>query len=122
MSVAMTRGKSDPLLDLCRSLPGATEDVKWGNDLVFSVGGKMFAAFEMPEGESIGLKVASDVFEALVQQPGIIPAPYLARASWVKLDGRGVLPREMLEDLLRQAHALVAAKLPKKVRLSLGLG
>ncbi len=118
----MTRRKSDPLLDLCRSLPGATEDVKWGNDLVFSVGGKMFAAFEMSEAEAIGLKVAPDVFEALVEQPGIIPAPYLARASWVKLDGRGVLPRAMLEDLLRQAHALVAAKLPKKVRLSLGLG
>lgn len=118
----MTRRKSDPLLDFCRSLPGTTEDVKWGNDLVFSVGGKMFATFEMPDGESIGLKVAPDVFEALVQQPGIIPAPYLARASWVKLAGRGVLPRAMLEDLLSQAHALVAAKVPKKVRLSLGLG
>jgi len=28
---------------LCLSFPGATEDVKWGNDLTFSVGKKMFA-------------------------------------------------------------------------------
>jgi predicted DNA-binding protein (MmcQ/YjbR family) len=117
----MTRRKSDPLLDLCRALPGVTEDVKWGNDLVFSVGGKMFAAFELPECEAIGLKVDPAAFEALVQQPRILPAPYLARASWIKLTGRGALPRAVLEDLLRDAHAMVAAKLPKKVRASLGL-
>ena len=28
---------------LCRTFPGATEDIKWGADLVFSVGEKMFA-------------------------------------------------------------------------------
>jgi len=37
----------------CRSLPGATEDIKWGNDLVFSVGGKMFAGFDT-EAEGLG--------------------------------------------------------------------
>jgi len=31
------------LLDFCRTLPGATEDVKWGSHLVFSVGDEMFA-------------------------------------------------------------------------------
>jgi predicted DNA-binding protein (MmcQ/YjbR family) len=118
----MTRRKGDPLLDFCRSLPGVTEDVKWGNDLVFSVGGKMFAAFELPAAESIGLKVDPAVFEILVQQPGIIPAPYLARASWIKLAGRDLMPRAALEDLLREAHALVAAKLTKKVRAGLGIG
>src|SRR5471032_1243808 len=29
---------------MCRSCPGATQDVKWGHDLCFSVGGRMFAA------------------------------------------------------------------------------
>jgi predicted DNA-binding protein (MmcQ/YjbR family) len=28
------------LLEFCRGLPGATEDVKWGDHLVFSVGDK----------------------------------------------------------------------------------
>ena len=27
---------------LTQSWPGVTSDVKWGNDLIFSVGGKMF--------------------------------------------------------------------------------
>ena len=26
----------------CLALPGVTEDIKWDDDLVFSVGGKMF--------------------------------------------------------------------------------
>lgn len=28
--------------EFCRSLPGVAEDVKWGNDLCFTIGGKMF--------------------------------------------------------------------------------
>jgi predicted DNA-binding protein (MmcQ/YjbR family) len=110
-----------PFYDFCRRLPGVTEDVKWGNDLVFSVGGKMFAAFELPEGEPIGLKVDPALFPILVRKPGIAPAPYMAKHSWVKLESRKVLPREAVEELLRQAHALVAEKLPKKLRASLGL-
>jgi hypothetical protein len=27
---------------LCNQLPGVTEGIKWGDDLCFSVGGKMF--------------------------------------------------------------------------------
>lgn len=119
--MATSMKKRDPLYELCRQLPGVTEDVKWENDLVFSVGDKMFAAFQLPEGEPIGVKVDPEVFPALVQVPGITPAPYLAKHSWVKLATREVLPAETLSDLLREAHALVAAKLPKKVRASLGL-
>lgn len=115
-----TEKDTDPLVAFCRSLPGATEDIKWDNDLVFSVGGKMFAAFDLPELQSIGCKVEPAAFEVLTRQPGIVPAPYLARASWVKIE-RGALPREAVEDLLRDSHALVAAKLSKKARAALGI-
>ena len=69
----------DPLYELCRSLPGVTEDVKWGDNLVFSVGKKMFAVFDLPAGEPFSFKVDPDVFSMLTQQRGIRPAPYLAR-------------------------------------------
>lgn len=36
---------AEPLISFCRNLPKATEDIKWGKDLVFSVGNKMFAVF-----------------------------------------------------------------------------
>jgi predicted DNA-binding protein (MmcQ/YjbR family) len=32
----------DEVESLCKQLPGVTEDIKWGSDLCFSVGGKMF--------------------------------------------------------------------------------
>jgi predicted DNA-binding protein (MmcQ/YjbR family) len=111
----------DPLYELLRSLPGVTEDIKWGNDLVFSVGGKMFAVFRVPEGEPIGFKVDPAAFISLTQQPGIIPAPYMARHSWVNVESRRTLPEEALEELLRESYRLVAEKLPKKTRTALGL-
>ena len=30
------------LRELCLSMPGATEQIQWGADLVFKVGGRMF--------------------------------------------------------------------------------
>lgn len=111
---------TDRLLDLCRKLPGTTEDVKWGNDLVFSVGGKMYAVFELPDHDSIGFKVDPTVFPVLTQQPGIIPAPYLAHHSWIKVTP-SAMPREAVEDLIRESHAIVAKKLSKKMRVSLGI-
>jgi|SRR5882672_1622049 len=111
----------DQLLEFCRSLPGATEDVKWGADLVFSVGGKMFAAFQLPDGEPIGFKVDAPVFEELVSRKGVVPAPYMAKHSWVSVTDRTKLPLATLENLLAESHRLVAEKLSKKARQALGL-
>jgi predicted DNA-binding protein (MmcQ/YjbR family) len=113
--------EKDPLYELCRSLPGVTEDVKWGDNLVFSVGLKMFAVFNVPMGVPFSFKVDLEMFALLTQQPGIRPAPYLARHSWISVESRDTLPTEVVEDLLEDAHALVAAKLPRRVRDGLGL-
>ena len=117
----MPATSKDILYDLLRSLPGVTEDVKWGNDLVFSVGDKMFAVFMLPDGEPLSFKVEEAAFASLTQQPGIIPAPYLARHSWVKLESRSSLPAAALEEMLRESYRLVAEKLPKKKRAALGI-
>ena len=109
------------LQDYCRSLPGTTEDVKWETNLVFSVGKKMYAVFGLPEGEYLSFKTDPLVFTALTTRDGIEPAPYLARARWIRLPVRGVLPRREIEDLLQEAHSLVAAKLSKKLRAELGI-
>jgi predicted DNA-binding protein (MmcQ/YjbR family) len=116
----VTGAKRDDLFDLCRSLPGVTEDVKWGDNLVFSVGGKMFAVFDLPAGEPVSVKVDEDRFDLMIQQSGMRPAPYLAKHSWVAVDRRDTMPSEVLEDLLREAHGLVAGKLPKRVRRRIG--
>ena len=102
---------------LCRALPGVTEDIKWGADLVFMVGGKMFAVFPLGDDADTGFafKVEPPVFQVLTKRKGIIPAPYMARASWIKVAPRA-LPKKEVTHLLRESWRLVASKLPKKQR------
>src|SRR4051794_29310670 len=100
----------------CLALPHSTETVQWGNDLVFKVSGKMYAVLALEPGKHwISFKCSDQEFAELVEMPGIIPAPYLARAKWVALESEDALPRVELERFLRQAYGLVVAKLPKKV-------
>jgi predicted DNA-binding protein (MmcQ/YjbR family) len=101
---------------LSRSLPGVTEDTKWGNDLVFSVGGKMFAVTNLGEATGISFKVDDERFLELTDRPGIIPAPYLARAKWVYVEDAKALDDEEAAQLLRRSYELVFAKLTKKAQ------
>jgi len=109
--------KVDQLREVCLSFPGTTEQVQWGCDLVFKVGGKMFAVTPLePASVSLSFKASPENFADLTERPDIIPAPYLARAQWVALQARDALPAEELARLLRESYDLVFAKLPKKTR------
>ena len=105
------------------ALPGATLSIQWGDDHVWKVGGKMFSVLRAPEAkqQSLSFKAGDDSFAILTQQPGIVPAPYLARAKWVRLDRPSRLKPAELKAYLARAHALVAARLTKKARAALGL-
>ncbi|MGQ5522169.1 MmcQ/YjbR family DNA-binding protein [Chitinimonas sp. PSY-7] len=103
---------------ICLGYPGVTMDIKWKTERVFSIGSKMFCVCCADPDQSPGLsfKVEPARFLELTDQPGIKPAPYLARYHWVRLDSPAVLPAEQLSKLLYQAYLLVRAKLPKKRR------
>lgn len=107
----------ESLRAFCRTLPDTTEDIKWGQDLVFSVGGKMFCVVNTEPPHQMSFKTTPEDFAELVERPGMRPAPYLARAMWVQEERLGdTLERPELERLLRQAYELVRAKLPKRQR------
>ena len=102
---------------ICRALPAVTEDIKWGHDLCFSVAGKMFAVVNIERPHSIAFKCTPESFGELVERPGIIPAPYMARNMWVQEQELGeVLDRRELAMLVRASYNLVVAKLPKSKR------
>ena len=102
---------------LCRSFPGCTEDVKWGADLVFSVGAKMFAVTaSAAPAQAMSFKVDDERFLELTDRPGIMPAPYLARARWVQVEAGADLSDEEAAQLLRRSWELVFAKLTKKLQ------
>ena len=105
----------------CLSFPHATEQVQWGNDLVFKIGGKMFAIATLEPGDHLfSFKCTPDAYAELTEKPGIVPAPYLARASWVAFQRADALPRAEVKKLLRQSYELVLAGLPKKIQAELG--
>jgi len=105
----------------CLSFPHVTENVQWGNDLVFKIAGKMFAVAVL-EGASkyvLSFKCTPEKFAELVEQDGIDPAPYSARYHWVALEQFNALSEKELKSLLRNAYDLVLAKLPRKMRAQL---
>jgi predicted DNA-binding protein (MmcQ/YjbR family) len=107
----------DWLREVCLSFPGATEQIQWGSDLLFKVGGKMFAVAPLePAPVCLSFKASPETFAELTERPNIIPAPYLARAQWVALETRDALPAQELVRLLRESYELVFAKLPGKTR------
>jgi predicted DNA-binding protein (MmcQ/YjbR family) len=105
----------------CLSFPHVTEKVQWGNDLVFKIGGKMFAVTIL-EGASkycLSFKCTEEKFAELIEQEGIDPAPYSARYYWVALREFSALSEKDLKALLRDAYDLVFEKLPKKLKAQL---
>jgi predicted DNA-binding protein (MmcQ/YjbR family) len=104
----------------CRALPAVTMDVLWGEDHVYKVGGRMFAVLGPPE-HGVSMKVSDIAFEALVETGVGRPAPYMARAKWLRFDDLAALDEVETAGWLATAHALVAAKLTKAARRGLGL-
>ena len=111
----------ESLRDFCLKLPAVTEDVKWGNDLCFSVAGKMFCVAGLEGQLTVSFKVKDDEFDELSSSPGMAPAPYVARYKWVLVEDVNRLTRAQWEHYVRQSYDLIRAKLPKAVAKRLGL-
>ena len=111
------------LRKLCLSFPGTTEQIQWGYDLLFKVGGKMFAITPLePAPVCLSFKASGEKFAELTERQNIIPAPYLARAQWVALQTRDAVGHEELAGLLRESYEMILAKLPKKMQEAIAGG
>ena len=112
----------DTLRKFCKTLPGATVDIKWGADECHCVGGKMFTVFgtRNRKATNVGFKCDPERFLELTDVGGIIPAPYLARAHWVLVEDAKALTDAQARDLVARSHALIMAKLTKKEREAIG--
>jgi predicted DNA-binding protein (MmcQ/YjbR family) len=107
------------LQQYCGSWPAVTTDIKWDDDLCFSVAGKMFCVAWLGHPTKISFKVTEDEFEEMSAQEGFMPAPYMARAKWVLVTDVSKLTREQWEHFVKQSYDLVISKLPTKVQKEL---
>ncbi len=114
----------DLLRKFCLSFPGATEDVQWENDLLFRVGGKIFAvvSFDSKGPQGFSFKCTLQQFAELIKRKGVIPAPYVARYHWIMLENLRVLPAAEIKSLIRESYRTIYQKLPQKLRLKIGAG
>jgi len=86
----------------------------------FQLGGKSFAMLNLEvEGLPLSFKTSPESFAELVESPGVIPAPYLARNHWVSITDWDSLPAAELKTRLRESRDVVLAKLPKRLQVKL---
>jgi predicted DNA-binding protein (MmcQ/YjbR family) len=104
-------------------LPHVAETMQWGANLVFwvadkAIGGKMFAVVDLDGkgGPVISYAAGPERYAELLENDGVIPAPYLARAHWVAVERWGVFRASEWQSELEASHALIHAKLPKRTR------
>jgi len=81
------------------------------------VGEKMFvvtAPDEVPV--SASFKTSSELFDQLITKEGIIPAPYMARNKWVRIDDIRRLSDKEWKQYADIAYELIFEKLPAKLK------
>ena len=112
----------EDIQSICRSLTGVTEDIKWGHDLVFSIGGKMFCVIGLDESPtSATFKVTDDEFDEMCNRPGFKPAPYVAKYKWVLIEDISKMKGAEWKQRIKQSYDLVKEKLPTKLKKQLKL-
>lgn len=95
----------------CLSFSRATENLQWGDDLCFKVGGKIFALLSLSSvPPRLMFKCTPEKFAELVEHEDIVPAPYVGRYKWVSFERLDVLPWTEAKDLIAQSYEMVAAK------------
>lgn len=102
---------------LCKKLNGVTEDIKWGHDLCFCVGGKMFCVVGLDQTPtSASFKVMDSEFDEMSSREGFIPAPYVARYKWVMIKDIKKMGKKDWKYYVEQSYELVKENLPKKIK------
>ena len=110
----------DSIRNYCLSLPHATEDIQWGNDLLFRISGKIFAGMSLDPPHSLSFKCTPEKFDELIEFEGITPAPYTARNKWVMLEHLDALNDSEIKGLIKNSYEMIFSKLTKKVQAQLG--
>jgi len=100
----------DSFRKLCLSLPEATEDVQWENDLLFRIRGKIFATYNLEPPHGITLKSAPERGAELLEMEGIKRAAYVGRYGWITISSFSILPDSEFRNLVRDSYELVASK------------
>lgn len=106
----------DLLREFCLSLPGATEDIKYGSDLCFSVGNKIFCGTRISGQYRTGFKCDENDFAILIERENMVKIPYRGNSLWIRAEDPAALTHKEWEYYLKRSYDLIIAELPAKKR------
>ncbi len=112
---------------VCSALPKVTHVVQWGDADVWKIGGKIFAIGSIWGKDNceldvkISFKCSDFSYALLIQEDGIIPAPYLARAKWVQIESETAMSDDEITRYIHAAYDIIKDKLTKRARKELGI-
>jgi predicted DNA-binding protein (MmcQ/YjbR family) len=108
--------------DYCLTKPGVTEEFPFDeHTLVYKVMGKMFAATDISDFESINLKCLPENAEELrAQYESVQPGYHMNKKHWNTIQMDHSIPDKTILEWIDDSYRLVVAKLPKPARQELG--
>lgn len=122
IGLELKKMNAEDIRTICRQLPAVKEDIKWGHDLVFTIGEKMFCVVGLDQHPtSASFKVTDEEFEEMCTWPGFKPAPYVAKYKWVWIDDITKMKKTLWKKYLQQSYELVKEKLSTKLKKQLDL-
>lgn len=113
-------------LNYALAKPGARRDEPWENDVVAKVGEKIFVFLGgsgSGEVTSVGVKCGDreTADEWLLRYPeDAVKMAYIGQHGWNTLVVGSRIPDDEIADAIDTSYELIVAKLPKRVRDSLG--
>jgi len=117
----MTREEFD---SFCSKMTSTTNVIQWGNATVWKIGGKIFAIcshWGKGEEQKISFKCSDHSYQILCELPGIVPAPYLARAKWVQVTHNEAMSDDDIQGYIEIAYDIICKKLTRAKRAELGI-
>ena len=105
--------KVDAIPEFCLAFPQATENLQWGDELCFKIGGKIFVMLGL-DNPRLCFKCTPETFAELIELEDVRPAPYVGRYKWVMLDRLDAVPWDELRELISKSYDMVATKAPGK--------
>ena len=105
--------------ELCISLPAVTESIKYGTDLCFCVGNKIFLGTRVEGPFRTGIKCEESEYAALIERNGIVPMPRLSTTFWIRIEKSNALSKTEWRYYIKKSYAIIVSGLSKKVKQSL---
>jgi predicted DNA-binding protein (MmcQ/YjbR family) len=102
--------------EYCLAKPGARETTPFGeDDLVYKVGGKMFALAALDEVPfAVNLKCDPDrALELRDRYEQVRPGYHMNKKHWNTVVLDGIIPEREVKEMVDDSYALVVAALPK---------